>query len=70
MVKILLGLSTVAVFMSLPIWRDMHHQGQSQSGWSLLWDQLVLKERAKHIHVEEAVINAKARYALGVIEDE
>jgi len=63
--KIFLGLGALAVFMSIPVWKDMHHQGQSQSGWSLLWDQLVLKERAKHIAVEEAVINAKARYNTG-----
>ena len=66
-VKILLSVGALAVFMALPIWKDMHHQGKSQSGWGFVWEQLVLKERAKHIHVEEAVINAKARYSLGLI---
>ena len=65
--KVIFGLGALAVFLALPIWRDLHHRGTSQSGWGILWDQLVLKERAEHIAVEKAVINAKVRHNLGRI---
>lgn len=65
--KLVLGLAAVGVFMSLPVWRDMHHrESKGQSGWDFIKDQLILKERAKHIAVTEAVANARARYTLGV----
>ncbi len=64
--KILIGAGAVAALMGLPVWRDMHHQGKAQSGWGILRDQLVIQERAKHISARQAVINAKARYSLGI----
>ncbi|MBA7665022.1 hypothetical protein ES703_73088 [subsurface metagenome] len=65
--KVVLGLTALGVLMSLPVWRDMHHQeSKGQSGWDFIRDQLILKERAKHIAVTEAVANARARYSLGI----
>ena len=64
--KILFGLAAFALLMSLPLYRDMHHRGETQTGWRFWWSQFVMKERAKHISSEEAVINAKARNALGI----
>ena len=65
--KVVLGLASVGILMSLPVWRDMHHQeSEGQSGWDFIRSQLILRERAKHISVTEAVANARARYSLGI----
>jgi len=65
--KVALGLAALGVLMALPVWRDMHHrESEGQSGWEFIRDQLILKERAKHISVTEAVANARARYSLGI----
>jgi len=58
----------IGVLGLLPIWKDLHHHdSKAQSGFGILYDQIILKYRAKHIPSPEALANAKARYALGEI---
>lgn len=60
---------TTAVLLFAPLWREMHHQGlKGQSSLGFLIQNLAHKERAKHISIDEAALNAKARYMLGVLE--
>ena len=51
----------------MPIWKDMHHSEskKAQTGFGILYDQVVLRKRAKHIPSAQAIAIAKARYMLG-----
>ncbi len=65
-----LGLGvTGAVLLFAPVWREMHHEGlKGQSSFGFLMQNLAKHERATHISADEAVLNAKARYMLGVLK--
>lgn len=63
-----IGVATAALLFT-PFWREMHHKGlKGQSSLGFLIQNLARKERAKHISVDEAVLNTKARYMLGVLK--
>lgn len=59
---------TGAILLFTPVWREMHHEGlKGQSSFRFLMQNLAKHERATHISVDEAVLNSKARYMLGVL---
>lgn len=58
-----------AVLLFAPLWREMHHNElRGQSSFGFVIQNMVKHERATHISADQAVLNAKARYMLGVLK--
>jgi hypothetical protein len=63
--KLLIGLGIGCILAALPIWKNVH-TGGSQSFFTMMRDQVLFGKVPKHISPEEARLNAKARYTLGI----
>lgn len=67
---IVVGVGVIGgVLLFAPVWREMHHEGlKGQSSFGFLMQNLAKHEKATHISADEAVLNTKARYMLGVLK--